>query len=39
LANLVKIELIKNGYDEEIISEMVSMNIAWKEVNVWWKKY
>jgi hypothetical protein len=28
LANLVKIELIKNGYDEEIISEMVSMNIA-----------
>jgi hypothetical protein len=28
LANLAKIELLKNGYDEEIISEMVSMNIA-----------
>jgi hypothetical protein len=28
LANLAKIELLKNGYDEEIISEMVSMNIT-----------
>lgn len=28
LANLAKIELIKNGYDRDIISAMVSMNIA-----------
>jgi tetratricopeptide (TPR) repeat protein len=28
LANLAKIELIKNGYDQDIISAMVSMNVA-----------
>jgi hypothetical protein len=28
LANLPKIELLKNGYNQEIISEMVSINIA-----------
>jgi hypothetical protein len=28
LANLAKIELIKNGYDEQIISAMVSVNVA-----------
>lgn len=28
LANLPKIELIKNGYDQDIISAMISMNVA-----------
>jgi hypothetical protein len=28
LANLPKIELLKNGFDQEIISEMISMNVA-----------
>jgi hypothetical protein len=28
LANLAKIELIKNGYDQDIITAMVSINVA-----------
>jgi hypothetical protein len=28
LANLAKIELIKNGYNQEVISAMISMNVA-----------
>jgi hypothetical protein len=38
LANLAKIELIKNGYNQEVISAMISMNVAWEEVKRKWKK-